>query len=255
VLQYQGISDAGPVRTNNEDQILLAPDLGLFVVADGMGGHRHGRMAADLACTAIRHYLESSRAPSDVTWPFGYNWKLGLDENRLVTGILLANQYVCKRSEDDPAFAGMGSTVVAALIEENKAAIANVGDSRAYLFRGGALSKLTIDDTWLNTVLQQSTLNQEALLKHPMRNVLTQAAGTHRNLDVHTCEVELQHEDKLLLCSDGLYNVVSEEAIAKTLSLGLSIDQQLDQLKKAAFDAGASDNLSCVLIEFTTDSK
>ena len=77
MLQYQGASDAGRVRTNNEDRILLDPDLGLFVVADGMGGHRHGQMAAELACATLRHYMESSRSPGDVTWPYGYNWKLG----------------------------------------------------------------------------------------------------------------------------------------------------------------------------------
>jgi PPM family protein phosphatase len=253
VLRYQGISEAGPVRPNNEDRILLDPDLGLFVVADGMGGHRYGQMAADLACATLRHYLESSRSAGDVTWPFGYNWKLGLDENRLITGILLANQYVWKRSEEDPAYAGMGSTVVAVLIHDERAAVGNVGDSRAYLFREERLSQLTIDDTWLNAVLKQGTLDEKALLKHPMRNILTQAAGTQRNLDVHTCELELKDGDALLLCSDGLYGVVSEEAIAAVLASGRSVDQQVAELNQAALNAGAPDNVSCVLLNYRRD--
>ncbi len=253
MLQYQGASDAGRVRPNNEDRILLDPDLGLFAVADGMGGHRHGQMAAELACATLRHYLESSRNPGDVTWPFGYNWKLGLDENRLITGILLANHHVWRRSEEDPAYAGMGSTLVAVLIQEEKAAIANVGDSRAYLFRRGQLSQLTTDDTWLNTVLKQGALDQKALLKHPMRNVLTQAAGTQRNLDVHTCEFELQDRDVLLLCSDGLYGVVSEEGISAILASEECIEQQVTQLNEAALTAGAPDNVSCILLSYGLD--
>jgi serine/threonine protein phosphatase PrpC len=254
VLQYQGASDAGRVRSNNEDRILLDPDLGLFVVADGMGGHRHGQMAAELACATLRHYLESSRSPGDVTWPYGYNWKLSLDQNRLITGILLANHHVWKRSEEDPAFAGMGSTVVAVLRQGDRAAIANVGDSRAYLFRQGRLSQLSIDDTWLNSVLKEGTLDQEALLKHPMRNVLTQAAGTQRDLDVHSCELELQVGDALLLCSDGLYGVVSEEVIAAVLASEQSIDRKVAQLKEAALSAGAPDNVSCVLLSYGAHS-
>ena len=253
MLQYHGASDAGRVRSNNEDRILLDPDLGLFIVADGMGGHRHGQIAAELACDTLRHYLESSRSPGDVTWPYGYNWKLSLDQNRLITGVLLANHHVWKRSEESPAYAGMGSTLVAVLIRGDRTAIANVGDSRGYLFRDGQLSQLTIDDTWLNTVLKQSTLDEKTLLKHPMRNVLTQAAGTQRNLDVHTCDFELKDGDVLLLCSDGLYGVVCEDDIAKVLESERPIEWQVTQLKEDALAAGAPDNVSCVILSYTVD--
>lgn len=252
MLRYQGISEAGPVRANNEDRILLDPDLGLFVVADGMGGHRHGQMAAELACNALRHYLESSCNPGEVTWPFGYNWKLSLNENRLITGVLLANQYIWKRSEEDPAYAGMGSTVVAVLIEGESASIANIGDSRAYLFREGQLSQLTVDDTWLNVVLTEGTLNREALLRHPMRNILTQAAGAQRNLDVHTYELELKSEDLLMLCSDGLHGVVSDESISAVLASQRSIDEQVMELTRAAISGGGPDNISCILLGHET---
>jgi protein phosphatase len=254
VLQYQGASDAGRVRSNNEDRILLDPDLGLFVVADGLGGHRHGHLAAELACTTLKHYLESSRNPGEVTWPFGYNWELCLDENRLITGILLANHHVWKLSEEDPGHAGMGSTVVAAIVQGDRAAIANVGDSRAYLFRNGLLSQLTIDDTWLNAVFEQGKLDPNARLKHPMRNVLTQAAGTQRNLDVHTCELKLEEGDVLLLCSDGLYEMVSEEYMTLLLASEQPIEQQVARLKEAALTAGALDNVSCVLLRYGLDS-
>ena len=225
---YEGATDVGRVRSNNEDSLLLDPEIGLFVVADGMGGHRHGQMAAELACVTLCHYLRSSRSPTDVTWPFGYNWKLSLDENRLITGILFANHHVWRRSEEDPAYAGMGSTVVAALVQGDRAAVANVGDSRAYLFRSGQLSQLTTDDTWLNTVLKQVAIDQKALSKHPMRNVLTQAAGTQRDLDVHTCELGLQDGDVLLLCSDGLHGIVPEPHIISVLESHQSLACQTD---------------------------
>jgi len=250
VFQYEGATDAGRVRSNNEDSLLLDPELGLFVIADGMGGHRHGQMAAELACSTLSHYLRSSRSPTDVTWPFGYNWKLSLDENRLNTGILLANHHVWRRSEEDPAYVGMGSTIVAALAQGDRVAIANVGDSRAYLFRRGTLSLLTTDDTWLNTVLNQVDIDQKALSKHPMRNVLTQAAGTRRDLEVHTCEIELQDSDTLLLCSDGLYGIVSEQDIISILESDQSLDCQVASLKEAALAAGAPDNVSCVLLRY-----
>lgn len=253
-MQYQGTSDAGRVRANNEDRILLEPGLGLFMVADGMGGHRHGQMAAELACAALRHYLESSRSPADVTWPYGYNWNLGLDENRLITGILLANHHVWKRSEEDPGFAGMGSTIVAVLVQGERATIANVGDSRAYLFRGRELSALTVDDTWLNAVLEEGKLDRKALLKHPMRNVLTQAAGTQRDLNVHTREIALQDRDLLLLCSDGLHGFVPEERIAAILSSEQSLEGQISGLNEAAFGAGAPDNVSCILVRYEPDA-
>lgn len=250
MLQYQGTSDAGRARANNEDRILLEPQLGLFMVADGMGGHRHGQMAAELACAALRHYLESSRNPGDVTWPYGYNWNLSLDENRLITGILLANHHVWRRSEEDPGYAGMGSTIVAVLVQDDRAAVANVGDSRAYLFREGQLSQLTVDDTWLNAVLKEGTLNRKAMLKHPMRNVLTQAAGTQRDLNVHTRELELQDGDQLLLCSDGLHGPVPDEAIAAILESPCCVERKLADLNHAADEAGAPDNVSCVLLSY-----
>lgn len=242
MLRYEGTSNTGRVRPNNEDQVLMDPHLGLFLVADGMGGHRHGHLAAELACTTLRHYIESSRNPNEVTWPFGFNWKLSLQENRLNTGILLANRHVWKRSEEDPGYAGMGSTVVAAL--------ANVGGSRGYLFRNHHLSQLTIDDTWLNTVLNQSMLDQKTLLKHPMRNVLTQAAGTNRDLDIHSCQVELKDGDRFVLCSDGLHGVVMEECIRAILAFERTIAQQVAGLSEAALMAGAPDNVSCILLHY-----
>lgn len=228
-------------------------DLGVFIVADGMGGHRHGQMAADLAIATLRYYLDSSRNHRELTWPFGYNFDLSLEANLLVTGILLANRQIWNRSGDAPEYAGMGSTIAAVLIRESRAAIANVGDSRAYLFRGGALSQLTFDDTWLNAVLHREQVSEESLRNHPMRDVLTQAAGSQHDLDVHTVDIELEPNDVLLLCSDGLYGVVSHEGIVSTLQSNDPIPEKVARLRQAARGAGAPDNVSCILLRYEPD--
>jgi len=231
----------------------MDPSLGLFVVADGMGGHRHGEMAAELAISTIKYYLQSSLTHR-VTWPFGYNLQLSLEANRLVTGILLANRQIWRRSEDAPECSGMGSTVVALLIDKNRAAIANVGDSRAYLLRVGVLTQLTVDDTWLNAVLKRDMLDKNALLNHPMRNVLTQAAGSQHDLNVHTCAVDLESGDTLLLCTDGIHSVISDDAIACILRSDMPLQGQIALLKETAAGEGAPDNMSCILVRYETDT-
>jgi PPM family protein phosphatase len=253
VLQYHGITDSGCVRPDNEDRILIDIDLGVFVVADGMGGHRHGELAAELAISTLRYYLDSSRNLRELTWPFGYNFNLSLEANRLVTGILLANRQIWKRSGDAPEFTGMGSTIAAVLINGTRAALANVGDSRGYLFRDGALSQLTVDDTWLNAVLRRDDMSEEALQGHPMRDVLTQAAGSQNDVEVHTVDIDLRRDDMVLLCSDGLDGVVSREGIVSVLRSNDTIPQKVTRLFESARAGGAPDNVSCILLRYEPD--
>jgi serine/threonine protein phosphatase PrpC len=253
VLQYHGISDTGCVRPDNEDRILMDPELGIFIVADGMGGHRHGELAAELAISTLRYYVDSSRGRRELTWPFGYNFNLSLEANRLVTGILLANRQIWNRSGDAPEYAGMGSTITALLVNGNRAAVANVGDSRGYLFRGGELTQLTVDDTWLNAVLQRELMTDEALRNHPMRDVLTQAAGSQHDVEVHTYDIDFEPDDMILLSSDGLHGVVTQEGIAATLRSGQGVQQQVARLRDAARAGGGPDNISCILLRYAAD--
>jgi serine/threonine protein phosphatase PrpC len=253
VLHYHGISDTGCVRADNEDRILMDGKLGVFVVADGMGGHRHGELAAELAISTLRYYLDSSRNLRESTWPYGYNFNLSLEANRLVTGILLANRQIWARAADAPEYAGMGSTIAAVLINENRAAIANVGDSRGYLFRDETLSQLTIDDTWLNSVLRGNDITEEAKQNHPMRDVLTQAAGSQNDLEVHTVDIDLRRNDMLLLCSDGLSDMISEEGIRSALQSNEALPQKVTRLCEAARSGGAPDNISCILLRYEPD--
>ena len=254
MLHAHGASDTGCVRNNNEDRILLDEELGLFVVADGMGGHSHGEMAAELAIATIAHYVKSSRNGTEVTWPFGYNFDISLDANRLSTGIQLANVQVWKCSQQAPEFAGMGTTVAAVIVSGDTMTVANVGDSRVYLLRDGDFRQLTIDDTWLSAVGSHTSMTRAQIHNHPMRNFLTQAAGSKQDLDVHTAEIDLHESDLVLICCDGLYSLVEEPAISSILlETAGDVRSACNQLIRNAKAAGGPDNVSCIVISYTSE--
>jgi serine/threonine protein phosphatase PrpC len=255
MIHAAGASDTGCVRQNNEDRILLNSDLGLFVVADGMGGHSHGERAAELAISTLEHYVESSCNGADVTWPFGYNFQISFDSNRLATAVQLANGQVWRCSQQAPEFAGMGTTVAAVIVSGSGMSVANVGDSRVYLMRDGALQQLSVDDTWISAVGARGAMTKEQIQNHPMRNFLTQAAGSKQDLDVHTREVELRDSDHILVCSDGLHGAVDEAAITFVLrENGGDLRGACDALVRAAKSAGGLDNVSCIVITYKSET-
>src|SRR5215217_1076212 len=149
----QAVSDAGPVRKNNEDSWAVEDDLQLYVVADGMGGHSAGEVASRLAVEALVGFIRRSHEETDVSWPYGIDPTLSLQANRLRTAINLANRRVFRAAESHDDYTGMGTTVVAALITRDRLIVGSVGDSRLYLLNNGALVQLTQDDTWAATML------------------------------------------------------------------------------------------------------
>jgi PPM family protein phosphatase len=249
-MESHGVTHAGLVRSENQDRILVLPELGCYIVCDGMGGQRCGELAAEIAIEVLQHYIECSRNPSEVTWPFGYNMTLSLDANRLFTSIRLANRQVTRRSEEDLQCSGMGSTVVAVLCRGNRAAMASVGDSRVYRFRGGALEQLTSDDTMAGLMLGKGIITVEGAAVHPMRSILTQALGSQADVEAHVRDEELLEGDILLLCSDGLYNAVDHPGIIETLSTPAPVEGCAQALLDRALAAGASDNVSVILLRY-----
>jgi PPM family protein phosphatase len=242
------LTDPGCTRTENEDRFVIIPEMGYFAVVDGMGGLRNGALAAELTLSTIQYYLESSSGRPDVTWPFGYNMRASLNANRLATAIRLANRQVWKRADERPDLGGMGSTVAALLLDASEAAIANIGDSRIYLFRDGRLTQLTTDDTWLNAVLAQGTLDAASRDRHPMRNVLTQSVGSQNDLDVHTTDLRLEPSDLLLLSTDGLHAVVGDESLHATFRGGGTPEDVVRRFVQEARGAGGPDNITCIVI-------
>ncbi|MGA2594765.1 MAG: protein phosphatase 2C domain-containing protein [Bryobacteraceae bacterium] len=250
-FQAHGITHVGRVRTDNQDRILMLPALGCFAVWDGMGGQRAGDVAAETGLTVFGSYIESSHDPSEVTWPFGYNVNFSLGANRLITSIRLANRQVSTRSDQDLKLAGMGTTVAAVLSEGDRVTIANVGDSRVYRLRGGVLEQLSVDDTMAALMVSKGVITPESVPAHPMRGVLMQAVGLHGEVDPHVREEAAQSGDLILICSDGLYGAVDAAAITAALQRTATVAERTQDLIDRALSAGASDNVSVILIEFT----
>jgi len=242
-LISHGISDAGCVRSQNQDRILFDDGLGLYVVCDGIGGRRRGDLAAEIATQAIREFIACSIDPTEVTWPYGYNLQISFAGNRIVTAVKLANRQVWRRAEDSLELLGMGTTVTAVLVDGTRAAAANVGDSRIYLFRNSRLEQLSVDDTASMRIAADGQTPVE-------RSVLTRAAGSEQNVEVHLREFDLAPGDMLLLCSDGLHGYVPQERIASVLGAPGLIASRAEALIAATRAAGAPDNVSALLFEY-----
>lgn len=227
---------------------------GLYVVADGMGGHGHGEVAAELAVSTSQFYVQASRDRFDVSWPFGYDVDLSLDENRLRTAIQLANRQVWKNAEESPERAGMGTTIVAVLANGNRAALGNVGDSRIYLLRAGELKQLSSDDSWVANMVRNGALTEKQAREHSMRNVLTQAIGSHSAVEVHTSEHQFEAGDILVLTTDGVHGVVDEAVMRSILFATPDLERAAQQVVQAARENGAPDNASCILLRYEAEN-
>jgi serine/threonine protein phosphatase PrpC len=241
-----GRTDAGPVRPTNQDWLEWHLDLGLFVVADGMGGHRAGEVASHLAVESIRQFIGQSLDAEDLTWPFGFDTALTVDHNRLATAVRLANRRVVREGGAHPEFSGMGTTVVAALLAGDQATIASVGDSRAYLWRTGELTRLTTDDTWVETVLGWDP--NGSLDTHPMRHILTSVIGAPEDPVPGITTQALAPGDRLLLCTDGLHGVVDD----RTLEALLGADEDPGRIAARLIDEAVarrtSDNITALVV-------
>jgi serine/threonine protein phosphatase PrpC len=246
MIESFGATDIGCVRERNEDRILIDTALGLFIVADGMGGHSHGALAAELAISTMHNYLESSQDRLDITWPFGYDFNLSSDANRLVTAAQLANRQVWRQSEQAPEYTGMGTTIAAVIAADEQITIGNVGDSRVYFWHDGLMRQITVDDTWMQAIAGRGLQIDKS--KHPLRNFLTQSAGSKELIEVHIAELAPVSGDMVLICSDGLHGMVSESEIAAAIGAQRPLEVIGSNLIRMAREAGGSDNISVILM-------
>jgi len=252
MLQSFGLSDPGLVRTSNQDRILVDNSLGLYLLADGVGGHSHGETAAELAIHSGQYHIRASRDAFDVSWPFGYDVNRSMNENRLMTAIQLANRQLCNLKATSPDHAGAGSTLAGVLVDGARASVGNVGDSRVYILRQGGLKQLTIDDTWVGQLVRGGAITEAQAKNHSMRHVVTQAVGVD-SIEVHACEEQLQHDDLVLLTSDGIHGVIEHAVICSILANCRTLEDGARRLVEAALDQGGPDNASCVLLKYTRD--
>jgi PPM family protein phosphatase len=242
-----GVSDVGLARAHNEDTFGLDHPRGLFVVADGMGGHSHGEVAAQIAVDAIRDFIDKS-LDHDTTWPFVYDARLQRHSNLLKTAVRLAHDKVLRAIRDDRTLHGMGTTVVGFFLRGSVAAVAHVGDSRAYRFRNGTLDQLTQDHTWVHEQVVAGFLSKEQARAHPLKNVVTRALGGESEVVVDVREVEVQPGDLYLLCSDGLTAMLADKDIRERLGRGRTLEETCRGLVADANARGGFDNVTVVLL-------
>jgi protein phosphatase len=247
VITAAGATHVGRVRTVNEDAFYCSPESGLFIVADGMGGHQAGEVASALAVEAIRTFFTRTRDGDSVTWPYGIDPKLSFEANRMVTAVKLANRRVFRVSESPEGYTGMGTTVVAMTVAEGRAIIASVGDSRAYSCAGGTLVQLTEDDTW---VRMAGTVDPEMIARHPMRHVLTNVVGARELIDLSVSERVLDAPETFLLSTDGLHGVVDDDDISTMLQGSEPPEVLAERLVNAALDGGSRDNITALVIRY-----
>ena len=248
-LSAFGVTHPGRVRPSNEDALLWDPATGVFLVADGMGGHQAGEVASRLALDTVRGFLEASRGDQDLTWPFGFDPSLSLNGNRLVTALRLANRKVYQAGEHQPDYAGMGTTIVAALVEGQQLTFCGVGDSRLYLLADGRLEQLTHDDSWVATVLSREPgFDQGQLSQHPMRHVLTNVIGARDDTDVEVGERAVRPGATLLLCSDGLYGSLDEATLQILLAGPGRLEEIAERLVFTALERNGSDNITALVV-------
>jgi PPM family protein phosphatase len=236
MLEAFAISDKGCVRSNNEDYCQIEPELGLYLLADGMGGARAGERASRLAVETVAEYILFAQQR---------------DSRALLAAVEEANRRVMEAAGSDPTLEGMGTTLVAALEAGGELAIASVGDSRAYLLDGGGFRAVTDDQTWVNEVGRPLGLDEESLRTHPMRHVLTMAIGAGSPLTIRYYTVRLEPRAMLLMSSDGLHGVVEAARIEEILKAGDGaepLQEKGRRLVEAARQGGGPDNITVILL-------
>jgi serine/threonine protein phosphatase PrpC len=269
-----GISDRGKVRRNNEDQFLIAeltksmrvrqtslpePDLQtgdehahLFLVADGMGGERAGERASALAVVAIEHFTLNT-----FKWFFGARGeeaKAALREFQ--TALQQADTRILEESAAHPELSGMGTTVTMAFHLGTQLCVVHVGDTRAYVYRDAHLHQLTEDHTVVAEMVREGTLQPDEATRHPMRHVITNVIGGHdRGVRVEARALDLQAGDRLVLCSDGLTEMVTDDEIAAALEAQSGPDAAARHLVAQANERGGSDNITVIVVRFDSDDR
>ncbi|MEP6592998.1 MAG: PP2C family serine/threonine-protein phosphatase [Acidobacteriota bacterium] len=249
-LSWAVSTDPGLRRTSNEDSYATRADVGLFVVADGMGGHVAGEVASRVAVEAIEAFVEETAVvDKNRTWPFPFDPSLSLEANRLKAAFRLANRRIASAIADSQDLRGMATTASAVLIGKASASVGHVGDSRVYVLKDGALSQITHDHSWVEEQVRAGTLTPTAARQHPWRNVVTRALSGGDDPEVDVVEVAPAPGERYLLCSDGLFGVVPDDRIAAILGeTGVPLENICRGLIDAANEAGGPDNITALVL-------
>ncbi|MBX7115595.1 MAG: Stp1/IreP family PP2C-type Ser/Thr phosphatase [Myxococcaceae bacterium] len=249
-IDVAGLTHVGMKRNHNEDNFLLLPEQQLFVVADGMGGHSSGEIASKIAVEELSEFFSMTGKDHEATWPYKMDKTRNYDENRLATGIKLANVRIFEKASSEQRFRGMGTTIVTLHFAGASAYIGHVGDSRVYFFRKGFLRQITEDHSLLNDYLKAKKLTPEEIEAFPHKNVIVRALGMKDTVQVDVTRVDPMDGDVFLLCSDGLSGMVTDPQIQEVLTRHADLDAACSTLIEMANAHGGTDNVTCVLTRF-----
>jgi protein phosphatase len=247
-IEVAGQTHVGMKRNHNEDSYLLLPEEQLFCLADGMGGHSSGEVASRIAVEEMAEFYKLTGRDQDATWPFKMDKTRNYDENRLATAIKLANARIFERASAEQKYKNMGTTIVTVHFAASAVYVGHVGDSRGYLYRGGALRQLTEDHSLLNDYLKAKKLTPEEIEAFPHKNVIVRALGMKDSVQVDLGRVDPQDGDIYLLCSDGLSGMVTDAQIQETLTRAKNLDTACAELIHLANANGGNDNATCILV-------
>ncbi|MCI8628202.1 MAG: Stp1/IreP family PP2C-type Ser/Thr phosphatase [Firmicutes bacterium] len=225
----------GMKRTNNEDAIYINEQKNLYLVADGMGGCNAGEVASSTAISAFADAMEQSKNEEIL--------------DKMMKSIMICNRKVFQKSKQSIEFVDMGTTLVAAAIEKGKVFVVYVGDSRAYLYRQNDLKQITTDHSYVMELVKSGTITREEAEVHPKRNIITRAIGIREDVEADVVIEDIKQGDKILLCTDGLSNMVSQNEIATILKQECSTEEKVKKLVLLANQKGGLDNISLILIE------
>lgn len=234
MIQSFGISHVGRVRKNNEDRYLAVSQLGLYVVADGMGGAQAGERASQLTIDTLGDEISKKGSSATLT--------------DLSEAVEEANRRVRAEARAHPQYSGMGTTVVAVLVRPAKAYVVNVGDSRLYKKSSDSFECITSDHSWVNEVGRSIGLSDDELKTHAYRNMLTQAIGADDKVEPQKLEIDFTPGELLLLSSDGLHGIIDDAQVSAVLGQAVSLQERGEALVESVLDQGAPDNVTAVLI-------
>jgi protein phosphatase len=253
-VEATGQTDVGLKRGHNEDTFFMAPEHRLFMVADGMGGHRAGEVASQMAVETVRSFFDDTAGDDELTWPFKMERSVSYDANRLAVGVKLANLRIHETAQSNAQQRGMGTTIVTAHFTEGTVVVAHVGDSRLYRFRAGKLTQLTEDHSLLNDYIKMKDLTPEQIENFPHKNVIVRALGMKETVQVDILSDRCEANDIYLLCSDGLSGMITDPRLAEILA-----DEQhdlqacCDTLIREANANGGTDNITAILARVSAD--
>ncbi|AFS78686.1 protein phosphatase-2C [Gottschalkia acidurici 9a] len=235
-------SDIGKVREINQDSYFYFDDekLPIFIVADGMGGHKAGEIASNLAISVIKEYYEKNKENiinGEMFVPKFIN-----------ESIDLANEEIIKEANEDESLKGMGTTVTMGIMFEKDIYVGHVGDSRAYLLRDNKLIQLTHDHSLVGELLRSGSITKEEAFNHPKKNIITRALGTNSNVNVDIVTKEVTTKDIIILCTDGLTNMVSEERIVDVVNNTENMTDSCNILANTANELGGIDNITIMIM-------